>query len=166
MNSRNFCTALLHWLWRLAKMIAVAAATTVMAHMVIIPIIIDTAITIASNGLSELLYGSIASCIGAFMISAVTQALLSEEVGVDGYPKWNGWIPLSLLFASIGTFLTGREAEFKASVALTVMLLLVSIGALFIVIDDSIRRGDQTCNAGDNTGSTDAVTEGRGGVQK
>lgn len=136
MNSRSVLTALLRWEWRLAKTIAVAAATIGMAHIVIIPIIIKPAITIASNGLSKLLYGSIAGCVGAFMIFFITQVLLFEEVGVDGNPKWNGWVVLSLLLTGYGVFATGRKTEFMSSVALTIYLLLVSIGALLVVISD------------------------------
>ena len=145
MNPRSTRTMPLRWVRRLAKTTTVAAVSAGIAHMAIIPIIIKPAITIASNGMAALLYGSIAGCVGAFMIFVMMQTL-SEEVGVDGHLewKWNGWIVLSLLLTSIGVLTTGREADFMSSVVLAAYLLLVSVGVLLIVISD---RSDRSASS-------------------
>ena len=146
MNPRSTRTMPLRWVWRLAKTTTVAAVSAGIAHMAIIPIIIKPAITIASNGMAALLYGSIAGCVGAFMIFDMMQTILSEEVGVDGHLewKWNGWIVLSLLLTSIGVLATGREADFMSAVVLAAYLLLVSVGVLLIVISD---RSDRSASS-------------------
>ena len=140
MRPRSARTVLLRWVWRLAKTTAVAAVSVGMARMAIIPIIIKPAITIASSGMAALLYGSIAGCVGAFMIFVMMQALLSEEVGVDGHPKWNGWIALSLLLTSAGILVAGRETGFVSSMVLAASLLMVSIGVLLVAISDNSDR--------------------------
>ncbi|WP_143225039.1 hypothetical protein [Actinomyces naeslundii] len=138
-----FTTTLLRGAWRLAKVIAATAISTAGAHMLIIPMFIEPAINFASRTPSKILYGSIASCFGAFMIFLASNALFFEGVEIDGHPKWSGWTVLSMLFSSIAISATRRATELVPSVALSINLVLLSGFVLFLVIDDIKRQRSQ-----------------------
>lgn len=136
-------TMLLRGAWRLVKVTAATALSTGMAHMLIIPMFIEPAINFASRTPSKMLYGSIASCFGAFMIFLASNALFFEGVEIDGHPKWSGWTVLSMLFSSIAISATRRATELVPSVALSINLVLLSGFVLFLVIDDIKRQRSQ-----------------------
>jgi len=138
-----FATTLLRGAWRLVKVIAATALSTVMAHMLIVPMFIEPAINFASRTPSKLLYGGMASCFGAFMILIMLNTLLFESVEIDGYPRWSGWTVLSMLFSSVEIFATRRETESVSSVLLSISLVLLSGFVLFLVIDDTKRQRSQ-----------------------
>ena len=138
-----FATTLLRGAWRLVKVIAATALSTVMAHMLIVPMFIEPAINFASRTPSKLLYGGMASCFGAFMILIMLNTLLFESVEIDGYPRWSGWTVLSMLFSSVEIFATRRETESVSSVLLSISLVLLSGFVLFHVIDDTKRQRSQ-----------------------
>ncbi|WP_454922119.1 hypothetical protein [Actinomyces naeslundii] len=138
-----FATMLLRGAWRLVKVTAATALSTGMAHMLIIPMFIEPAINFASRTPSKILYGSIASCFGAFMIFLASNALFFEGVEIDGHPKLSGWTVLSMLFSSIAISATRRATELVPSVALSINLVLLSGFVLFLVIDDIKRQRSQ-----------------------
>ena len=138
-----FATMLLRGAWRLLKVIAATATSTAMAHMLIVPIIIEPAINFASKTPSKILYGGIASCFGAFMITLISNTLCFEEVEIDGHPKWSAWTVLSMFFSGIAIFVTRQETDSVPSMALSINIVLLSGFILFFVIDDTKRQRSQ-----------------------
>ena len=138
-----FATTLLRGAWRLVKVITATAISTAMAHMLIVPIIIEPAINFASKTPSKILYGGIASCFGAFMITLISNAVCFEGVEIDGHPKWSGWTVLSILFSGVAIFATRQETDSVPSMALSINLMLFNGFLLYCVIDDTRRQGRQ-----------------------
>lgn len=127
--------------WRPVKIFTAVVLSTIMAHMVIIPMIIEPAINFAGITLSKILYGAIASCFGAFLILIINNTLLFEGVVIDGRPKWSGWVVLSMLVTSIYIFATKRATV--SSIALSISVLLLSGFVFFLVKDDDKIQRDK-----------------------
>ena len=137
-----FATTLRRGAWRLVKVIAATALSTGMAHMFIVPIVIEPAINFASRTPSKILYGGIASCFGLLMITLISNSFFDGTESI-GNPKWNGWTVLSMLFSSVAIFVTRQETEFVPSMALSINLVLFSGFLLFLAIDDTRRQRRQ-----------------------
>lgn len=134
-----FATTLLRGAWRLVKVIAATALSTGMAHMLIVPMVIEPAINFASRTPPKILYGGMASCFGVLIIALISNILCFDGVEINGHPKWNGWTVLSILFSGVAIFVTRQETDSVPSMALSINLMLFSGFLLYCVIDD-IRR--------------------------
>ena len=141
-----FATTLRRGVGRLVKAIAATALSTGMAHMLIVPMVIEPAINFAIRTPSKILYGGMASCFGAFMITLISNALCFEGVEIDGHPKWSGWTVLSMLFSGVAIFITRQETDSVPSMALSINLVLLSGFILYCVIDDTRRQRRQECS--------------------
>lgn len=129
--------------WRLAKVIAATALSTAMAHMLIIPIVIEPAINFASRTPPKILYGGMASCFGVLIITLISNILCFDGAEINGHPKLNGWTVLSILFSSVAIFATRQETNSVPSMALSINLMLFSGFLLYCVIDDTKRQRRQ-----------------------
>lgn len=126
--------------WRLAKVTAATALSTIMAHMLIIPMLIEPAINFANRTPSKILYGEIASCFGVLIITIISNILCFDRAEINGNLDWNVWTVLSMLFSGVAIFATRQETDFAPSMALSRNLMLFSGFLLFLVIDDARRR--------------------------
>lgn len=138
-----FVTTLRRGAWRLVKVIAATALSTGMAHMLIVPMVIEPAINFAIRTPSKILYGGIASCFGVLIIALISNVLCFEGAEINGHPKWNGWTVLSILFSGVAIFVTRQETDFVPSMALSINLVLFSGFLLFLAIDDTRRQRRQ-----------------------
>ena len=134
-----FATTLLRGAWRLVKVIAATALSTGMAHMLIVPMVIEPAINFASRTPPKILYGGMASCFGVLIITLASNIVCFDGEEINGHPKWNGWTVLSILFSGVAIFVTRQETDSVPSMALSINLMLFSGFLLYCVIDD-IRR--------------------------
>lgn len=138
-----FQTTLLRGAWRLAKVIAATALSTAMAHMLIIPMIIEPAINLANRTPSKILYGGMASYFGVLIIGLTSNILCYDGAEINGNLDWNGWTVLSILFSGVAIFVTRQETDSAPSMALSINLMLFSGFLLFLVIDDARRQRRQ-----------------------
>lgn len=138
-----FQTTLLRGAWRLAKVIAATALSTAMAHMLIIPMIIEPAINLANRTPSKILYGGMASYFGVLIIGLTSNILCYDRAEINGNLDWNGWTVLSILFSGVAIFVTRQETDSAPSMALSINLMLFSGFLLFLVIDDARRQRRQ-----------------------
>ena len=129
--------------WRLVKVIAATALSTAMAHMLIIPIVIETAINFASRTPPKILYGGMASCFGVLIITLISNIVCFDGAEINGHPKLNGWTVLSILFSGVAIFATRQETDSVPSMALSINLMLFSGFLLYCVIDDTRRQRRQ-----------------------
>lgn len=141
-----FATTLRRGAWRLAKVIAATALSTAMAHMLIIPMVIEPAINFASRTPSKILYGGMASYFGVLIIALISNIFCFDGMEVNGHPKWSGWTVLSILFSGVAIFVTRQETDSVPSTALSINLMLFSGFLLFLVIDDTRRQRRQECS--------------------
>lgn len=138
-----FATTLRRGAWRLVKVIAATALSTGMAHMLIVPMVIEPAINFASRTPSKILYGGMASCFGVLVIVLISNIFCFDGAEIIGHPKWNGWTVLSILFSGVAIFVTRQETGSVPSMALSINLMLFSGFLLFLVIDDTRRQRRQ-----------------------
>lgn len=138
-----FQTTLLRRAWRLAKVIAATALSTIMAHMLIIPMIIEPAINFANRTPSKILYGGMASYFGVLIIALISNILCYDGAEINGNLDWNGWTVLPILFSGVAIFVTRQETDSVPSMALSINLVLFSGFLLFLVIDDARRQRRQ-----------------------
>ena len=123
--------------WRLVKMTAAIALSTGMAHMLIVPIVIEPAINFASRTPSKILYGGMASCFGVLIITLISNILCFDGAEINEYPKLNGRTVLSILFSGVAIFATRQETDSVPSTALSINLMLLNGFVILLAIDDT-----------------------------